>query len=132
MIAYTSAFAFFCFYGNQWLLSKLATRQARIEGRLDEHLAEQEAYREKGLGRRVFGKIGGGGEDQTDGGIASTTLGGAWTLRDLDGKRFGSADLEGHYYLLFFGGTLCPDICPLTLMKIMKALKLIQRKSEGK
>ena len=80
----------------------------------------------------MFGKIGGAEEGEIDGGIASTSLGGAWTLRDLDGKRFGSDDLYGHYYILFFGGTLCPDICPLTLMKIMKALKLLQRSSEGK
>ena len=82
--------------------------------------------------RRVFGKIGGGDTDQVDGGITSTSLGGAWTLRNLDGRRFGSEDLAGHYYVLFFGGTLCPDICPLTLMKIMKALRLLQRSSEGK
>ena len=40
--------------------------------------------------------------------------------------------MAGHYYLLYFGGTLCPDVCPLTLMKMMKAMKLLQRSSEGK
>ena len=40
--------------------------------------------------------------------------------------------MHGFYYLLFFGSTLCPDVCPLTLAKIMKSVQIIQRKPEGK
>jgi cytochrome oxidase Cu insertion factor (SCO1/SenC/PrrC family) len=29
--------------------------------------------------------------------------------------------LQGQYYLVYFGTTLCPDVCPLSLMRIMKA-----------
>ena len=111
------------------MLKKLARRKARIDGRLDEHLAEEEAQREEGTFRKVFGKI---GADDVDDGIARTSLGGAWSLKDLDGNKLGSAELAGNYYLLFFGGTLCPDITPLTLMKIMKAVRKLKRSSEGK
>lgn len=113
------------------MLRKLARRKARIDGRLDEHLAEEEAMREEGMLRKVFGKIG-SDDDQLDDGIARTSLGGAWSLKDLDGNKLGSTELAGNYYLLFFGGTLCPDITPLTLMKIMKAVRKLKRSSEGK
>jgi len=50
----------------------------------------------------------------------------------LDGRPFGSKDLKGHYYLLFFGSTLCPDVCPFTLRKLMKAIHILKGTSEGK
>ena len=59
-------------------------------------------------------------------------IGGDWGLKDLQGKPFSSDKLAGSYYVLFFGSTLCPDICPLTLMKIMKAKRRHERNSEGK
>jgi protein SCO1/2 len=59
-------------------------------------------------------------------------IGGSWQLRDINGRKFGSSSLEGHYYLLFFGTTLCPDVCPLTLMKMVKAQRSLNRSSEGK
>lgn len=36
-------------------------------------------------------------------------------LQDQDGRPFSHAQLKGHWTLLFFGYTHCPDICPLTL-----------------
>ena len=114
------------------MFRKINQRKARIDGRLDEYLQEEEERKEKGLIRRVFGKIGGGEAAEEVEGITKASLGGAWTLRDLNGKPFGSEDLAGRHYLLYFEGTLCPDVCPLTLMKIMKAIKLLQRSSEGK
>lgn len=41
----------------------------------------------------MFGKFGGIEEGKVDDGIVNTSFGGAWTLKNLDGKRFGSADL---------------------------------------
>lgn len=52
-------------------------------------------------------------------------VGGPWILKDLNGQDFGSANLHGTYYLLYFGFTLCPDICPLSLMKMTKVVKKI-------
>lgn len=53
-------------------------------------------------------------------------------IKDLQGRRFGSDQLLGHYYLLFFGTSACPDVCPLTLMRMLKAHRKISRSSEGK
>lgn len=59
-------------------------------------------------------------------------IGGQWQLQDLDERDFGSRNLEGHYYLLYFGGTLCPDVCPITLMKMQKAQRILNRTASGK
>jgi len=59
-------------------------------------------------------------------------IGGHWLLKDLEGKDFGSHSLYGSYYLLYFGFSLCPDICPLSLMKLTKVVRRIQNSKEGK
>jgi cytochrome oxidase Cu insertion factor (SCO1/SenC/PrrC family) len=59
-------------------------------------------------------------------------VGGTWLLKDLQGRDFGSQNLYGTYYLLYFGFTLCPDICPLSVMKMTKAIRKIQQSKEGK
>jgi protein SCO1/2 len=71
------------------------------------------------------------GRTEVDGGILRTSIGGDWDLVDLQGKPFGSKTLKGHYYMVFFGSSLCPDTCPLTLMKMMKFYRQIERQSEG-
>ncbi len=38
-----------------------------------------------------------------------------FSLIDQRGQPFGNADLRGHWSLLFFGYTNCPDFCPTTL-----------------
>ncbi len=49
-------------------------------------------------------------------------IGGPWKLIDINGKPFGSEDLEGTYYLIYFGFTNCPDICPNSLIKLSRAV----------
>lgn len=39
----------------------------------------------------------------------------AFSLLDQSGAPFGNAQLAGHWSLLFFGFTHCPDVCPTTL-----------------
>lgn len=43
-------------------------------------------------------------------------------IRD-DGEPFSLDDLKGHWSLLFFGYTHCPDICPVTLGVVAQAKK---------
>ena len=43
-------------------------------------------------------------------------------LRDMAGKRVRAVDLRGHWLLMFFGYTNCPDLCPTTLAEIAAAL----------
>lgn len=38
-----------------------------------------------------------------------------FSLIDQQGRTFGAANLRGHWSLLFFGYTNCPDFCPTTL-----------------
>jgi protein SCO1/2 len=40
---------------------------------------------------------------------------GDFSLIDNHGRAFGPADLRGHWSLMFFGYTHCPDFCPATL-----------------
>jgi protein SCO1/2 len=42
-------------------------------------------------------------------------------LVDSAGRPFGRADLRGHWTLMFFGFTSCPDICPTTLATLAVA-----------
>jgi len=46
-----------------------------------------------------------------------------FSLIDHGGQRFGVERLKGHWSLLFFGYTYCPDVCPVTLVQINKALQ---------
>jgi len=45
-------------------------------------------------------------------------IGGAFALQTGDGKTVTDADLRGHPYLVYFGYTHCPDVCPTTLAEI--------------
>jgi protein SCO1/2 len=42
----------------------------------------------------------------------------AFALVAHDGTRFDNARLKGHWSLLFFGFTNCPDVCPTTLTQL--------------
>ncbi|WP_114226561.1 MULTISPECIES: SCO family protein [Sphingomonas] len=48
------------------------------------------------------------------------TLGGPFTLTGADGKSFSSAKLAGQPYVMFFGFTHCPDVCPNTLARLVR------------
>jgi protein SCO1/2 len=43
-------------------------------------------------------------------------------LVDEQGKAFNTASLNGHWHLLFFGFTACPDVCPTTLSDMRRLL----------
>lgn len=57
-------------------------------------------------------------------------IGGAFTLTDQKGNRVTQDVLNGHYSLLYFGFTHCPDVCPLALATITDALKIAGDKGE--
>lgn len=42
-------------------------------------------------------------------------------LNKHDGSAFTASDLQGHWSLLFFGYTHCPDICPTTMNMLVAA-----------
>ncbi len=47
------------------------------------------------------------------------TVGGAFNMINHLGERVTEKDLLGHYSLIYFGYTYCPDVCPMSL-QIMK------------
>ncbi len=56
-------------------------------------------------------------------------IGGPFSLVDQNGDRRTEEDFKGKPALVFFGFTYCPDVCPLTLVKVDRAL---QRLDEDK
>jgi protein SCO1/2 len=52
-------------------------------------------------------------------------------LIDHDGQPFDLARLEGHWTLLFFGFTNCPDVCPATLTILTQVEKHLQHLPEA-
>jgi protein SCO1 len=56
-------------------------------------------------------------------GQAVAAVGGPFQLEDDSGKPFNSQELKGRPFLVFFGFTHCPDICPTTLFDISQVLR---------
>jgi cytochrome oxidase Cu insertion factor (SCO1/SenC/PrrC family) len=55
---------------------------------------------------------------------SAALFGGTFALTDAKGNAVTDAALKGHYSLVFFGFTHCPDVCPLTLQKLTQAIEL--------
>ena len=49
-----------------------------------------------------------------------------FSLIDQRGAPFGPRNLDGHWSLMFFGYTNCPDFCPATLMTLAAMEKKLQ------
>ena len=50
--------------------------------------------------------------------VGKPSLGGPWTLVNMDGKPVTDLTYRGRFTLLYFGFTRCPDICPSELVKV--------------
>jgi protein SCO1 len=56
--------------------------------------------------------------------IAMTSaVGGPFKLTDQNGKTITDADMKGHAFLVFFGFTHCPDVCPTTLFDVSEVFR---------
>ena len=51
------------------------------------------------------------------------TIGGPFKLTDQNGQVVSDQDLKGHPFLVFFGFTHCPDVCPTTLFEVSEILR---------
>ena len=53
----------------------------------------------------------------------SVLVGGPFALQTGDGATLTDVDLKGHPFLVYFGYTHCPDVCPTTLAEISDVLR---------
>jgi protein SCO1 len=54
--------------------------------------------------------------------VPSAAIGGPFRLIDQNGQAVTDRDLKGEPFLVFFGFTHCPDVCPTTLMELSEVL----------
>jgi len=53
----------------------------------------------------------------------AAAIGGPFTLIDQDGKPLTDQDMKGKPFLVFFGFTHCPEVCPTKLFEISEILR---------
>ena len=58
-------------------------------------------------------------------GPAAAAVGGPFHLEDQNGKSISDTDMKGHPFLVFFGFTHCPDICPTTLFEMSQVMRAL-------
>lgn len=62
---------------------------------------------------------------QFGGGPAPSAIGGPFQLIDQDGNQITEQNFRGKPYLVFFGFTHCPDICPTTLFEVSEVMNAL-------
>lgn len=73
------------------------------------------------LAIKPAGQQGGGAMRST----GQVEIGGPFALVDHTGAEFTEADLAGRPSLIYFGYTFCPDVCPLSLQVMQRAIDLL-------
>jgi protein SCO1 len=59
-----------------------------------------------------------------------SSVGGPFTLTDQNGRVISDRDFKGKPFVVFFGFTNCPDICPTTLFEMSEVLKRLGSDAE--
>lgn len=73
-----------------------------------------------GIGLAVFLSAGG------QRGTQPSLVGGPFAMTDdTNGRTVTDADFKGHPFLVFFGYTHCPDVCPTSLFQIAQVMKVL-------
>jgi protein SCO1/2 len=57
-------------------------------------------------------------------------IGGPFKLTNQNGQGVSDQDLKGHPFLVFFGFTHCPDVCPTTLFEVSEILRSLGRDAD--
>jgi len=69
--------------------------------------------------------------DTGSGTVAGVPIGGPFTLTNAaTGATVTDQTYRGHWMLVYFGYTFCPDVCPTDLQKIFAAFKLLGPKAD--
>ena len=119
-------------YGDKWMVSKsvfftLGAIYLSYRGHLymQTYIKQRdEALQGTGQAYEATGKM-------TDKQRANASPGGDWELKQINGQKFGSQNLRGSYYMLFFGHTLCPEATPLSVHKMSKTLDIMKKNQEN-
>jgi protein SCO1/2 len=61
---------------------------------------------------------------------AASAIGGAFKLVDQNGNPVTDADLKGRPFLVFFGYTHCPDVCPTTLFDVSEVMRALGKDAD--
>jgi protein SCO1/2 len=61
---------------------------------------------------------------------AASSIGGSFSLIDQDGKPITDQDLKGRPFLVFFGFTHCPDVCPTTLFDVSELMRALGKDAD--
>lgn len=64
-------------------------------------------------------------------GPSRVAIGGPFKLIDQNNKPITDADLKGKPYVVFFGYTHCPDVCPTTLFEMSEVLRAMGKDAGG-
>ena len=59
--------------------------------------------------------------------LQGAKLGGSFTLVDQNGRQVNDRQFEGKYRVVYFGYTYCPDVCPIDLQNIAKAMQQLDK-----
>ncbi len=59
-----------------------------------------------------------------------SAIGGPFNLIDHNGKPITDQDLKGRPYLVFFGFTHCPDVCPTTLFDVSELMRSLGKDAD--
>jgi protein SCO1/2 len=59
-------------------------------------------------------------------------VGGPFSLVNQDGERVTEKDFLGSYFLVYFGYSYCPDVCPVDLQSMTAALDLLNEETLDK
>ena len=63
-------------------------------------------------------------------GPAIAAVGGPFQLEDQNGEPVSDADMKGRPFLVFFGFTHCPDICPTTLFEVSEVMRKLGKDAD--
>lgn len=63
-------------------------------------------------------------------GTAGSAIGGPFKLVDENGKPITDTDMKGRPYLVFFGYTHCPDVCPTTLFEVSEVMRALGKDAD--
>ncbi len=70
------------------------------------------------------------GSRTATGGLQAAAIGGPFRLVDQDGHAMTDQDLKGKPFLVFFGFTYCPEVCPTTLFDVSEVLRSLGRDAD--